>query len=197
MVQVVDNTVFTYQIAANDPDGNPLRFRYGTQDEFYNNGITTEATRPTGLTLTPGGLITWDVTDATLSTNAGDRWQVTIMAEDLDANGVVRSFVPVDFVLNIVPAGSQPPTFTQLPPGPQTATPGQTSTYTVEMDDPDTTDAPTITVLNPPSTDPAVFSSTSSADANARRRSRSPSGPRRRWRATRTSSTSGAVTAQG
>lgn len=168
VVQVVDDTTFTYQIAASDPDGNPLRFRYGTQDEFYNNNVATEATRPTGLTLSASGLITWDVHNTVLSTATGDRWQVTIMAEDLDANGNVKSTVPVDFVLQIVQAGSQPPTFTQLPSGPQLATPGQTSTFTVEMDDPDSTEAPIITVLNPPSTNPAVFQTVSSVSPDGK-----------------------------
>ena len=168
VVQVVDNTVFTYQLAASDPDGNPLRFRYGTQDEFYANGVLTEATRPTGLQLSPTGQITWDVRDSVLSTNTGDRWQVTIMAEEVDANGNVRSTVPVDFVLQLVAAGSQPPVFTQLPTGPQTTAPGQTSTYVVEMDDPDSTSAPTITVLNPPSTDPSIFSTATTTSADGK-----------------------------
>ncbi len=104
VVQLADDKVFTYRIAATDPDGDTLRFRYGTKDEFYGTGGSGEATRPTDLVLADDGIITWDVRDSVLNTVPGDRWQVTVMVEDLDANGNVKSSVPVDFALKIASA---------------------------------------------------------------------------------------------
>ncbi|MFT8244508.1 DUF4347 domain-containing protein [Roseomonas sp. BN140053] len=164
VVQVPDNAVFTYQIVAADPNRDTLRFRYGTQDEFYNNNINTEATRPTGLTITPNGLITWDVTDAAVATATNDRWQVTVMVEDLDAQGNVLSSVPVDFVFKIVPAGSQSPVIEEIASTTQQAVVNEMFHTHVVMDDPDSDTPPVLTVLNPPSTDPAIFSTETSSE---------------------------------
>ncbi len=168
VVQLADDKVFTYRIAATDPDGDTLRFRYGTKDEFYGTGGSGEATRPTGLGLADDGLITWDVRDSVLNTVPGDRWQVTVMVEDLDANGNVKSSVPVDFALKIASATAQAPVFVDIPTSEILARPGQDARFHVEMDDPESANAPTITVLNPPNADPAVFGTNTTTDADGK-----------------------------
>src|SRR5690606_19440049 len=86
VVQVPDDAIFSYQLVAVDKDGDDVQFRYGTIPEFFNIG-SGEATKPTGLTMDSDGNISWDVRDETLATNIGDRWQLTVMVEDIDGEG--------------------------------------------------------------------------------------------------------------
>lgn len=166
VVQVQDNTQFSYKLTGSDPDNDTLQFRYGTKAEFYGSG-TGEATKPTGLTLDSEGNISWDVRDGTLSTNIGDRWQMTVMLEDLDSLGNVKSYVPLDFVFKISDASDAQPTVTTADDSLSVAK-GGTLTFEVTTNDPDWSvgkSSPTLSAINPPSSDNTIWSeSTSSTD---------------------------------
>lgn len=165
VVQVPDNTEFTYNLVGVDVDGDDLQFRYGTKTEFFGSG-DGEATRPTGLTLGTDGAIAWDVRDGTLSTDIGDRWQMTVMLEDLDESDQVKSKVPLDFVFLISDSSDAPPTIS----GPSSTTMnvgvGGTLNFSMSTNDSDWEggdNSPTLEALNPPSTDGDIWSIDSSS----------------------------------
>lgn len=166
IVQVLDNSIFTYQLAAIDPNGDSVQYRLGTQDEFYNNGSNSPTTPPTGLTLSSTGAIRWDVRDSELATDVNDRWQMTVMIEDLTSTGAVKSKTPLDFVFII--SDKVPATFTDAPEETVNPRPGEETEFTITVQDENYEDcddpaAPNITPLNPPSTDEDVFSTTSTS----------------------------------
>lgn len=158
VVQVQDNTIFEYSLVAIDPNGDTLNFRLGTQQEFYGNASNSNVTPPTGMTLSSTGAIRWDVRNSTLTTSAGARWQMTVMVEDLTSTGAVKSKSPIDFVFVI--SNNAPPRFTSYPVGTQAAPDGELFSASVSATDPNWRTgytSPTITALNPPSTDHAVW----------------------------------------
>lgn len=158
VVQVQDDTIFEYALVAVDPNGDDVRFRLGTQQEFYGNGSNSSTTPPTGLTLSSTGAIRWDVRNSALSTSAGARWQMTAMIEDLSSTGAVKSKVPVDFVFVI--SNNAPPRFVTYPTGTQSAPKNELKQVTLTATDPNWQTgyaSPSIIALNPPSTDPAVW----------------------------------------
>lgn len=165
VVQVPDNTIFTYKLAAVDKDGDNIKFRYGTKPEFFSTG-TGEATKPTGLAIDEEGNITWDVTDETLSTNIGDRWQMTVMVEDLDNEGQVKSYVPLDFVLRISDSSDAPPVITTEQSSYSVGS-GNTLVFQLTAKDTDWEEgfnSPQISVINPPSASNSIWSTTSSSE---------------------------------
>jgi len=168
VVQVPDNQVFEFQLVGVDSNGDDIRFRYGIQDEFFNNDVTATATPPTGLVLDDDGTVTWDVTDGTLATDIGDRWQMTVMVEDLDDEGNVKSYVPLDFVLLISDSSDTPPTLTASDDE-HSIDEDETLEFTLIAVDPDWEGgdaSPVISVVNPPSADSDVWStSQDSTDA--------------------------------
>ena len=176
LVYVRDDHPFTMQISGVDQNGDKIRYRWGKKKEFYSGNSTVEVEKPTGMQLSPEGLITWDLAadlangdlitytdNANPSTVTSNRWQAAIVLEDLDINGVVKSKAPLDFVFIISDPDNASPGFN---PGPEiTATQyiqlHQTTTFTITATDVDENgdpDVPTISVLNPPSTDPAIWS---------------------------------------
>ncbi len=166
VIQVQDNTVFTTSLIAVDVDGDPIRFRYGTMPEFYNLGSGT-ASKPAGLQLNEDGSIIWDVRDEALMTEVGNRWQGTIMVEDLDEDGNVKSKIPLDFVFLISSSTDQPPSITGPSSDSYTITPDQTLEFSLTATDPDWDGAlasPTVIALNPPTTDNTIWSMTSNSD---------------------------------
>ncbi|MPY23698.1 Ig-like domain-containing protein [Shewanella sp. YLB-07] len=176
LVYVRDDHPFTMQISGVDQNGDKIRYRWGKKKEFYSGNSNVEVEKPTGMQLSPEGLITWDLAgdlangdlitytdNANPSTVTSNRWQAAIVLEDLDINGVVKSKAPLDFVFIISDPDNASPGFN---PGPEiTATQyiqlHQTTTFTITATDVDENgdpDVPTISVLNPPSTDPAIWS---------------------------------------
>lgn len=158
VVQVQDNTTFSYQVSATDANSDNLAYRWGTYNEFFRSGSGTY-TKPTGMTLSSTGLVEWDVLDnnSAISTGEDDLWVAVIMVEDRHDNGSVRSYIPVDFFFKITEASNAPADFTQIPTGTQTVSIGSTKTFTIKSTD-DSGVAPTITVLNPPSDNSSIWS---------------------------------------
>lgn len=164
VVQVPDNTIFEYSLVGVDKDGDDVRFRYGTKQEFFVTG-SGEATKPTGLVLDEDGSVTWDVRDGTLSTSIGNRWQMTVMVEDLDEEGNVKSYVPLDFVFLISDSSNEPPTITSESNSYSVGV-GQTLEFSLTGNDPDWTDgddSPTMSVVNPPSANSSIWSTSSNS----------------------------------
>ena len=56
-VSVQDNQTFTYQVNATDANGDNLTYRWGQLNEFFGKSSTDTFTMPTGMTLSPSGLI--------------------------------------------------------------------------------------------------------------------------------------------
>ena len=51
VVQVQDNSTFTYQVSATDANSDNLTFRWGTKAEFFDTTSADNFTEPTGMTL--------------------------------------------------------------------------------------------------------------------------------------------------
>jgi len=173
IVQIQDNTTFTYQLNSTDADGDNLTYRWGTRAEFFtsfsgggtSSNVSGNYTEPTGMTLSSSGLVNWDVRDSVLSDGDGgeedDRWGAVIMVEDRLDNGSVKSYIPLDFVFKIASASNAPASLGGIPTGTQTVSVGNTKTFTITSTD-DSGVAPTITVLNPPSDNSSIWDNTTS-----------------------------------
>ena len=173
VVQVQDNITFCYDLIATDVDSDNVTFRWGTFNEFFQSGSGTYV-KPTGMTLSQEGNITWDVRDSVLCNgcsqndvnDADDLWVAVIMVEDRFDNGTVKSYIPVDFFFKTTAASNDPPAITGIPSGTQTVSVGSTKTFTIKSTD-NSGVAPTISVLNlPPALDnSSIWSVTSSTSA--------------------------------
>jgi hypothetical protein len=172
VIQVQDNKTFNYQLVATDADDDSLNFRWGKVNEFFSadgSGSTDNFTMPTGMTLSTSGLISWDVRDSVLCSGCSqddvndvdDLWVAVIMIEDRLDNGTVKSYIPIDFFFKISSASNDPPEFTKFPTGTRTVSVGNTKTIKIKSTD-DSGDAPTITVLNPPSDNSSIWGNSTS-----------------------------------
>ncbi|MDC0078491.1 Ig-like domain-containing protein [Deltaproteobacteria bacterium] len=181
VVQVQDNTSFTYQVNATDANGDNLTYRWGTFNEFFYDGGSNgdrSFTMPTGMTLSSSGLIEWDIRDnvtcddsvsgCTNPTNddavdntTNSLWVAVIMVEDRLDNGTAKSRIPIDFFFKVTDPTNAAAEFTVFPTGTQTIFSGSTKTITIKSTD-DSGTAPTITVLNPPSDNSSIWSTSSS-----------------------------------
>ena len=155
---------FMYQVVATDANSDSLGYRWGTWAEFVSSSGTYA--KPTGMTLSPTGLIEWDVRDSVLANNAGgqedDVWAAFIMVEDLDSSsGDNKSYIPIDFFFKISDPDNDPPAFQGFPSGTQTVSIGTTKTITFSSTD-DSGVAPTVSVLNPPSDNSSIWDNTTS-----------------------------------
>ncbi|HIA34283.1 MAG TPA: hypothetical protein EYN85_05890, partial [Candidatus Lambdaproteobacteria bacterium] len=161
VVQVQDNTTFSYQVIATDADSDNLTYRWGTKAEFFNG--SGSFVMPTGMTLSSSGLIKWDVLDnnSAISTVEDDLWVSVIMVEDRHDNGSVKSYIPIDFWFKIASASNDPPAIIGIPTTTQTVTVGTTKNFTFTSTD-DSGAAPTVSVLNPPSDNSSIWNTTTS-----------------------------------
>ena len=115
VIQVQDNTSFTYQVNATDANGDNLTYRWGTFNEFFkasdgSNGDRT-FTMPTGMTLSSSGLIEWDIrdnvtcsgctNDDAVDNTTNSLWVAVIMVEDRLDNGTAKSRIPIDFFFKV------------------------------------------------------------------------------------------------
>ncbi len=168
VLQVQDNTTFTYQVTSSDTTGDNLAYRWGTYAEFF--GSSGTYTKPTGMTLSSTGLITWDVRDSVLCSGCSqndvndldDLWVAVIMVEDSFDNGSVKSYIPIDFFFKTTAASNPPATLSGIPNTTQIVSVGVTKTFTIKSTDHSGV-APTITVLNAPSDNDSIWSTTSSS----------------------------------
>ena len=171
VVQVQDNSTFTYQVSATDANGDNLTYRWGTKAEFYSgvasDGVWTDASgsyyKPFGMTLSTSGLVTWDVSDSVVDNGTlNSLWVAVMMVEDLDSSsGDNKSYIPIDFFFKIASASNDPPAFTKFPTGTRTVSVGTTKTIKIKSTD-DSGVAPTISVLNPPSDNSSIWDNTTS-----------------------------------
>ena len=157
VVQVQDNTSdFTYQLLATDANDDSLGYRWGTKAEFYSgvasDGVWTDASgsyyKPTGMTLSTSGLVTWDVSDSVVDNGTVDSlWVAVMMVEDLDSSsGDNKSYIPIDFFFKISDPANPAPTFTRFPPN-STVSLGSTKIFTIKSID-NSGNAPTLSILS-------------------------------------------------
>ena len=167
IVQVQDNNTFNYQLVATDGNGDSLSYRWGTKAEFFNS--SGNFIEPTGMTLSSSGLVSWDVRDTVLCSGCtqnddndeGDLWVAVVMIEDKLDNGSIKSYVPIDFFFKITDASNDPPAIIGIPNTTQTISIGNTKTFTFTATD-DSGVAPTFSVLNPPSDNSSIWSTSTS-----------------------------------
>ena len=140
-----------FVLSASDLDRDPLSFRLSTGAEMYSLTFSCAAQQPPGLTVAAStGQVTWDTTKITkagcgyAAPKAGDLWPVQFMVQDLDANGNVKSKVPLDVILQFVSSTEPVPTLT-LSQSSITVKPGTPVTFTATGDDPGATN-PRITL---------------------------------------------------
>jgi hypothetical protein len=138
VIVVPESTAATFTVPASDPDGDGVRFRLASATEA---GTGPAPLHPGGLTIDANtGVVTWN--------NMGlDRvrfWTTQVVIEDLDANGLVKTKTPVDFLLKIVLQQGTSPQCAVDPPGPFSVAPGTPVTFTVTGTDPDTGDLVTL-----------------------------------------------------
>lgn len=175
IVNVQDNTSFTYQVSATDANGDNLNYRWGYIREFFTtngSGGDTVFTMPTGMTLSSSGLIEWDIRDHITCTGCTNDdavddttnklWVAVIMVEDRLDNGTAKSYIPIDFFFQVTSADNAAPTIIGLPNTTQTVSSGSTKIITLTSTD-DSGVAPTLTVLNPPSDDSSIWSTSSAS----------------------------------
>ncbi len=135
-----------FGIPASDADGDRLRFRLATVTEAGGVGNT----QPSGLSVDANtGLVTWNT--AGLNPQANHLFTTQIMVEDLDANGVVISKVPVDFIIKFVANVGSAPTLTINPAGPLTVSANTPVTFTVTGNDVDANSRVTLNAAGIPS----------------------------------------------
>lgn len=108
-VRLVKANPVHFFVAASDPDGDTRFFRFATAAEYDGtpSGLVSGAgTLPVGLAINSStGELTWNT--SALATNA--LYAVQVIVEDRDINNVIKSKVPVDFIIQIVnPVGTVP-----------------------------------------------------------------------------------------
>jgi len=179
VVQVQDNNTFTYQLYTTDADGDTLNYRLGKLNEFFldpdpGTGSTSQSddnfSLPPGMTINSSGLIEWDIRDTTTSSGGawtvdnatdGSLWTAVVMVEDLHDNGSVKSYVPVDFFFKLACAECEPPRIIGIPNNTQTVSIGDNKTFTFTATAISGV-APILSVLNPPTDNSTIWSTSSS-----------------------------------
>jgi hypothetical protein len=164
IVKVQDNASFSYQLVATDENGDNLTYRWGYLREFFiedGTGDDTTFTMPTGMTLTPSGLIKWDIRDNVTCTGCSTNddavdnttnklWVAVIMVEDRLDNGTAKSKIPIDFFFQVTSADNNPPEITGIYDF--TVSVGSTKNFSFTTTDYSEV-APTVTIVNDPPSD--------------------------------------------
>jgi len=159
----------TFTVPGVDPDGDPLFFRMATSSEAF-NGLVNSSNSPGSVFHQPGppnstfsasidsstGVYTWNTCGATLaSSGLNTLYSTQVIIEDRLPDGVtVKSHIPVDFLIQLVPLVNNPPQFDH-PPTPvcgstQTVLAGNNVSFTVQATDPDVGDIVTLNVAGLP-----------------------------------------------
>ena len=90
---------WTFDISSSDPNADKLRYRLANQSELGCDTSGCGYTNPVGLSINPNtGLLTWTGSG---NLTAGHMYSGGIVAEDVDANGAVKSKTHVDFILRL------------------------------------------------------------------------------------------------
>ena len=133
-----------FAVSASDLERDTLHYRLSTAQEMYNSAAFTCASgQPPGLSIDPdSGQVTWNTTQIVkapgcnrAAPDSGDLWTVQFMVEDLDANGNIKSKVPLDIILKFVQSAEIPPTLILSNPGPITVQTGTSISFTATGDD--------------------------------------------------------------
>lgn len=141
------NITCQFPILANDPDGDPLRFRLATSAE-------SKLAQPLGAIVDPITGI-YSVATGGLPVNPlGNTYYSTqVVVEDLDGSGNAKSKVAVDFFIQLTDSPSNPPTFPGHDPTTPTlvsAPPGTPISFVVTAHAGDPNEPVTLNVLNLP-----------------------------------------------
>ncbi|TMA54744.1 MAG: hypothetical protein E6J80_09975, partial [Deltaproteobacteria bacterium] len=162
------NALCSFRVPGADPNGDPLHFRLSTATEASSgppNSDCRPATfcqpgppfAPHAASISSTGLYTWDTTDATLGPEGfATLYSTQVTIEDLDAAGMVKSKVAVDFFIQLVRVeGGSAPVFNNPPTSPvcgstTTLNVGTTRSFTVQSSDPDSGQTVTLNVAGLP-----------------------------------------------
>jgi hypothetical protein len=154
VVVVPANPAATFFVPATDPDGDPLRWRLGTEAEASAASLSPDP--PPGLTIdATTGQVTWN----TVGLDQANFYTTTVIVEDVDASGAAKSSIPVDFFLRIRPQFGIAPSCAVNPAGPLSATVGEPLSFNVTASDPDVGASVTLNSAGMPSvpeSDPAL-----------------------------------------
>jgi hypothetical protein len=134
-----------FVVVGSDADHDTLHYRLSTTQEMF--GAAPSActiAQPPGLSINQlTGQVTWNTALITTAGCAfaapkgGDLWTAQFMIEDINAQGIVKSKVPVDVILKFVAQVGHPPTLTLSPPGPLSVQVGTPITLTATGNDVD------------------------------------------------------------
>jgi len=117
IVTCPQNGTCQFQILANDPDGDPIRFRLSTAAEAAGDGNFKQpgpTSAPNAANVSASGLYTWNTTGATLASGGlNTLYSTQVSIEDLNASNAVKSKVALDFFIQLVPQVNHAPTFSQ------------------------------------------------------------------------------------
>lgn len=134
VVTVPVSGLVQFTVPASDSDGNRLRYRLATNAE---SAVAQPRPVP-NYTIDPNsGLISFNTAGLVPAVAAGNLFTSQIIVEDLDANGVVISKVPVDFIIKFVANVGSPPTLAINPAGPLTVAANSPVSFTVTGNDVD------------------------------------------------------------
>jgi hypothetical protein len=149
VLSVAEGGIRYWTIPASDPDGDRLRFSLPVPSAIP-PGNVLDGVQPAGMTIDSNtGVVTWN----TSGRPTGLYFSI-VMIEDLDASGNRKSFILVDYLVNVqVGSPNIPPSFTSpaFCGGSTTFMAGTPGSFTVTAIDPDGGDVVTLAAAGIPS----------------------------------------------
>lgn len=143
----------SFQVPANDADGDPLSYRFSTSVE---SGIPNQPGppfAPNAAAISSSGLYTWNTTGATLAVSGPTYYATQVTIEDRDPAGAVKSKIAVDFLIQLRTFAGTAPTFVSPTPtcgSTVNGNVGSSLTFTVRASDADSGDTVTLTAAGVP-----------------------------------------------
>ena len=145
------DSICTFTVPATDPDGDTLKWRLATSIEASNSTTAFKQPGPPSATNAATinantGLYTWDTHGATLGPSGYNTlYSTQVIVEDLTPGGTVKSHIPVDFLIQLVPKVNHPPAFSSPTCGTTiTQAAGSTFSFNVTANDADAGDVVTL-----------------------------------------------------